>query len=343
MKSISVLIKPSSSMCNMNCKYCFYRDVQSYQKNTSKTFMKSDVVEEIINKTFETKASVITYFFQGGEPTLIGLDFYKDFIQRVNNRKKNEKIYYAIQTNASLINDDWALFFKNNNFLVGVSLDGIKEIHNALRGENYNSILNKIKLLNKYQVEYNVLIVVTKFIAKHYQKVYNNLKKEGFKYLQFIPCLDNFDKKSHDYSLTVKDYGDFLVGLYKLWIKDYQKKEYISIRLFDNIIKRLNGERVELCSFQGKCSIQFVIEADGTVYPCDFYCIDEYALGNIKEMSLNALFKSDNAIKFLKEGSSIKNKCLDCKYYTLCMGGCRRENEKEDFCESYKRLFEEII
>ena len=242
---------------------------------------------------------------------------------KINTTKINETTYYkevntsntiiqyAIQTNATLLNEKWYQLFKENNFLVGVSLDGIKQTHNYLRSKdigNYRNILEKIKQLEKAKIEHNILVVVTKDIALHPLEVYNNLKKEGIKYLQFIPCLDSFDKKTKEYSLTPSDYGYFLVTLFKAWKKDIENSNYISIRLFDNIINRLNGRNVELCSFNGKCSCQFVIEANGDVYPCDFYCIDKYNLGNIKTSSLKELFMSSNSITFLQEGSTIKEK-----------------------------------
>lgn len=346
MNEISVLIKPSSSMCNLHCKYCFYHDVANNREFANKGFMTDDVIENIIEKTFELKPKRISYFFQGGEPTLIGIDFYKRFIDKVNKKNINNiLINYAIQTNATLLNNEWYKLFKDNNFLVGISLDGVKETHNYLRSDtigSYKNITSKIKQLEKEKIEYNVLVVVTKKIALHPVAVYNNLKKEGIKYLQFIPCLDNFDKSLKEYSLSINDYGYFLVTLFKLWKKDLESNNYISIRLFDNIIRRLNNQNVELCSFNGKCSCQFVIEANGDVYPCDFYCIDKYLLGNIKTSTFKDLFMSNNCVSFLNEGSIVKEKCKDCKYYFLCKGGCRRENEKENFCESYKKLYEEI-
>ena len=339
MNEISVLIKPSSGMCNLRCKYCFYHDVASTREEVNKGFMNESVYESIIEKTFALKPKRISYFFQGGEPTLIGIQFYESFIKKVKEVNTNNTIIqYAIQTNATLLNEKWYQLFKENNFLVGVSLDGIKQTHNYLRSKdigNYRNILEKIKQLEKAKIEHNILVVVTKDIALH--------PLEVIKFLHFIPCLDSFDKKTKEYSLTPSDYGYFLVTLFKAWKKDIENNNYISIRLFDNIINRLNGRNVELCSFNGKCSCQFVIEANGDVYPCDFYCIDKYNLGNIKTSSLKELFMSSNSITFLQEGSIIKEKCKNCKYYFLCKGGCRRENEKQDFCDSYKMLYEEIL
>lgn len=356
MKNVHLLIKPSSSMCNLNCRYCFYKDISNKREQYSYGFMKDSTLEAIIKKGIEYAEEECTIAFQGGEPTLIGLDFFKKVIQFQNKyNTKHIAIHNSIQTNGFVLNEEWVNFFKDNNFLVGLSLDGIKYTHDHNRidpngNSTFNQIMQTIHLFDSHNIEYNILTVVNKQTAAKANRIYNFYKKNNLKYLQFIPCLDPIGETQgqNDYSLTPKDYGIFLNTLFDLWYQDFKNGKIISIRQFENYIEMLLGYPPEACGMSGACGYQHVIESDGSVYPCDFYVLDEFCLGNLKESTFEEINSKRKEIQFIETSMSINAECKTCKYYPLCRGGCRRnrtilksgELGQNYFCESYKIFFE---
>lgn len=359
MPAINILIKPVSSSCNLQCKYCFYYDVAKHREEKNYGLMSYDTLEILVRKVFEYGDTIVGFTFQGGEPTLAGLDFYKNLIsmQEKYNIKK-VRVNNAIQTNGMIIDDEWAEFLAKNNFLVGLSLDGPKDIHDQNRIDingvgSYTRIEKTIERFNKYKVEYNILSVVTKSVARHVQKIYKYYIKKGFNYLQFIPCLDELDTKAGNnlYSLTPEDYGDFLKNLFDLWYKDFIEEKRISIRMFDNIIQMLLGLRPESCDMNGHCSANLVIESDGSCYPCDFYVVDKWKMGNIMETSVKDLLQGEKANEFIGKSKDIPHDCSKCKFISICRSGCRRHYEPVDkkalgknyFCSSYKNFYEYTI
>lgn len=353
MKALSILIKPSSSGCNLGCKYCFYYDVAANRENKSYGFMKEDTLTHLIEKAINQVSEQITFAFQGGEPTLIGLDYFKTFISTVAKyNQKGIKIQYAIQTNGTLLDDEFCSFFAKHKFLVGLSLDGPKEVHdlnrlNQKRKGTFKDVDRAAKLLEKHHVEFNILTVVTKGTVRHIQKIYNYFKKQNYRYLQFIPCLNDLNDTSlKPYSLTPEDYGKFLVELFDLWYKDFLAGYTISIRTFDNYVQMMLGLPPESCDMNGFCSVNPVIEADGSVYPCDFYVLDEWKLGNINLDSFHTLLTSSLGQDFVKSGQRIPEKCHNCQYLHLCRSGCRRHKDMKGqneitnyFCDSYIYFF----
>ena len=315
--------------------------------------MDLDTLEVIVKKAMEECTGVCSFMFQGGEPTISGLDFYKNLIVLQKRYNKNEiPIFNAIQTNGYVIDREWADFFAENKFLVGVSLDGYREIHDTFRkdarlGGTFDRVMETIRILEARSVDYNILTVVTKPIAEHAREVYEFYREQGFSYLQFIPCLDEFEKKRGGslFSLTPKLYAKFLKELFDCWYADCLKNDGVSIRNFDNYLMLLQGHAPENCAMSGKCSVNAVIEADGRVYPCDFYAVDEYCLGNLHEKSYESILSCETAKRFASE-TVIDKRCPRCRYFRLCRGGCRRDKVQDNFgiinyyCESYRSFFE---
>lgn len=359
MPAINVLIKPASGNCNLHCKYCFYNDVIENRKEKNYGIMSYETLEILVKKTFEYAENMVGFTFQGGEPTLAGLDFYKYLIelQEKYNVKKIQ-VNNAIQTNGMIIDDEWAEFFSKNKFLVGISLDGPKDIHDLNRINingigSYKRIEKTIESFNKYKVEYNILSVVTKSVARHVEKIYKYYSKNNFEYLQFIPCLDELGKEAgkNPYSLTPETYEAFLKKLFDLWYADFKSDRRISIRMFDNILQILLGMQPEACDMSGSCSANLVVEADGTCYPCDFYVLDKWNMGNIIEDSIQGLVKGERAKEFVDSGKDLPNDCRRCEFLSICRGGCRRHYEPADaknlgknyFCLSYKEFYKYTI
>lgn len=344
---ISVMLKPSSSFCNLRCKYCFYSSLASKREEYSKGMMSLDTMKNTILSALEFANGGDVYFtFQGGEPLLRGLDFFKSFVDFTkSNNADNAPIHYCLQTNGTLISDEFAEFFKAHNFLVGVSLDGDEKLNSYRVYQNgessFNDVLNGIGILQKHNVMFNVLSVLTKQTAVDFRKAYRFFKSNNLRYLQFIPCLRPFEGDYDEQMyMDCDDYSGFLNRGFNIYFNDYMRGEYVSIRSFDNYIALANGQNAEQCGMNGCCSTQFVVEGDGSVYPCDFYCTDEWYLGNINEMSFDTLYHSSKAVEFMKNSFILDDDCKVCEYFYLCRGGgCKRNRQDKNYCSSYKSFF----
>lgn len=351
----TILIKPASGMCNMQCDYCFYCDEAARRETGSYGMMSEQTLKNLVRKALFQAEREICFAFQGGEPTLRGLDFFRKAVEYENRFNRNGvHVMNTLQTNGYALNEDWCRFFKENNFLIGVSVDGTEEIHNRYRHnrqgkETYSRIRDNISMLEKYGVEYNILTVVTARTAENIREIYQDYKKNGWGYQQYIICLDPLDETpgQREYSLTPQKYGEFLTELFRLWDRDWKKGKAPYIRQFENYVGILLGYPPEACEQRGTCSVQCVAEADGSAYPCDFYALDEYRLGNYNNDRIPEMVLSGTARKFVEESQKISEKCRDCEWYSLCRGGCRRRRirEKESglyrdyFCEGYRYFF----
>lgn len=358
MPAMNVMIKPASGLCNFRCQYCFYADEMENRAQKSYGIMTNDTMEHVLEKILDYADDTCMIAFQGGEPTLAGLSFFKNCINYVDkNNKKKIKVRYALQTNGYVIDQEWCQFFRKNKFLIGVSLDGIKATHDCFRkdsngNDTYLHTLKTIELFRKEGVEFNVLTVVNKKTASKISKIYQNYRKMGLKWQQYIACLDPIGQAqgAMDYSLTPEDYGSFLIELFKLWEIDFWKNDAPSIRQFDNYVDLLMGQIPEACEHRGCCSVQTVIEADGSVYPCDFYMLDEYKIGNLQTDSMNEIEERRKKIQFPEASLNQTLKCRQCKWFPICRGGCRRHREQPGtemgenyFCKSYQMFFSECM
>ena len=365
MPPVSLMIKPASSNCNLRCKYCFYHDLASCREMPSHGMMTLDTLEDILKKAFEfADGSMVMISFQGGEPLLAGKDFFRGFaamLPRLNT--KRSAVHVGVQTNGTLIDEEWCDIFLKNRYLVGLSLDG-DAVTNVLRidakGEDtFDRVYSAAKMLQAKKVDFNILTVITKPVVDNISRVYSFFRKNKFKHLQFIPCLkplgmpkadtpesfyEHGDEaenmmNAEDFHINADDYEIFLKKAFSLYTRDYIDGRYTSIRLFDNFVRLAHSQRAEQCGMNGHCTHQYVIEADGEVYPCDFYCTDEYSLGNILDTDFAKLERSPKAIKFIEESLGIEEKCKECNYYRLCKNGCKRERIDLDKCTAYKNFF----
>lgn len=334
MKYYSFLIKPSSSACDLRCQYCFYEDVSNHRSTKQYPMMSFETVDILLDQVFceENDALMVNFAFQGGEPTLIGLSFFEYFVDRVHSlAKETDHIQYSIQTNGYRLNSDWYAFFKKYDFLVGVSLDGYREIHDQLRKDSshqgtFQTILKHIKEMDKYGVRYNILTVLTKQLAKHPSKLYQFYKKQKFSYVQLIPCLPSFDLNAQEdpFALTPELFASFYKVFFRYWYEDLKKGHYLQVGLFENLIPMLSHIPPTQCGMLGFCSFQYVIESDGSIYPCDFYVLDQYRLGSLHEQTLDEVLKSHTLQKFLHEPKTLSKRCEKCRFYHMCYGNCKR-------------------
>lgn len=333
MPPVNLLAKPSSSACNMRCKYCFYHAIASARDTAFEGMLSDEALEHLIQSGLAYAEGFCSFAFQGGEPTLAGLPFYKKAVElQKKYARQGLAVSNALQTNGLAIDEEWAKFLHDEHFLVGLSLDGPAEIHDRNRIDaegkgTWSRVMRAARLLAQYGVDYNVLCVVTGGNARAIEKIYRFYRKQGFRYLQFIPCLEPLERErgSEPYHLSVKEYGHFLIRIFDLWYADLLRGDYVSIRHLDNWLLLALGEAPEVCTMCGQCSIQFVVEGDGGVYPCDFYVYDEWRLGTLGERPLGELAACKTAKRFLNASHPIPDQCRACRWGALCRNGCRRD------------------
>ena len=357
MPPLNLLIKPVSGSCNMNCSYCFYTDEIQHREIACTGRMTDDIMHKLIDQAFEYADSQCTFAFQGGEPSLAGLQFYKEFSDYVENHSnpKNISVHYAFQTNGLLIDDTWALWFKKHQVLVGISLDGPKSIHDRYRKDHlgqgtFDKVMSTINILNTHQVDYNILCVVHAASSYKARKIYEFYRKNNMNYHQYIECLDPLESQRgiHEYSLKPSQYETFLKDLFDAWYEDMTSGHYVYNRYFENLMMILIGQGPESCNMRGFCGPQWVIEADGSTYPCDFYVLDEWKLGNILKDSFETMEKNREISGFIQQSHPIPEECKQCKWLILCRNGCRRNRITSDdktlgknyFCSAYKNFLE---
>lgn len=356
MRAINFLIKPASSLCNLRCKYCFYADEAANRSCASMGVMSRELAAELIRSAYREiePGGMVSFAFQGGEPMAAGLDFFRDFVNTARQEKPDGvQLAFSIQTNGTLLNDEWAEFLHKEGFLVGLSIDGFEELHNMHRIDaegkaTWGTLCHATQLLQKHQADVNALCVVTKQCAESPQRAYETLKKLGFHYMQFIACLDPIGhaRGQMPWSLTPEDYGKFLCRLFDLWYQDWEKGDYHSIRLFDDYIHLMLGDcSASTCATCGHCGGYFVVEADGSVYPCDFFALDEWKVGRIGDQSLSEIAGNEGFRRFLTRGLKKPDECAACRWRGLCNGGCKNDwivdssGDHNYYCSSFRTLF----
>lgn len=357
MPAASILIKPASANCNMDCKYCFYKCLSSHREEYSKGFMKEETLETLVREAIAYADGSLTFAFQGGEPTLAGLDFFQKAVelqQKYNNKKL--QIENTIQTNGLLIDEKWARFLGEHRFLVGLSLDGPKKMHDRYRKDaagqdTFARIMHSVQLLEQYHVDYNVVTVVTNDTAKQASFLYKFWKRNHYPFVQFIPCMDEIKRQDGTqersiYAVEPEQYGKFLCELFDLWYADFATGEAMDIRMFSNLAQMAAGYPAEECGMNGCCNCYFVVEGDGSVYPCDFYCMDAWKLGTVKDGFVQ-MKTSEKAKAFVEASRPVCATCHECSYFSLCRGGCRRWREPfvdgkpglNQLCSAYRMFF----
>nr|WP_283243664.1 SPASM domain-containing protein [Feifania hominis] len=314
----------------MRCSYCFYRDESEHRETASHGIMTRDTAARLIDRAAQYAGGESVHFaFQGGEPTLAGLDFFAEFCAEAV-QKCGSQTHFSIQTNGLLLDESWCALLRQYRFLVGLSLDGAPGQHDRHRrlldgGASAGAVLGAKRLLEEHRIDYNILTVVTEALSGQARDYFSFLLENRVSHVQCIPCLAPLGGGGVD-ALTPRGYGRFLRELFGEWFAALRAGNYVSVRLFDNVLMMLRGFAPEQCGLYGACRIQFVVEADGSVYPCDFYALDEYRMGSLDE-PLEALEQSAAAARFL--GGRVENPaiCAGCKAFGICRGGCRRERE----------------
>lgn len=355
MDSISVMIKPISGQCNMKCSYCFYKDELKFQHKHN-PIMSDSTLENVIKKVLSCSVKYVFFCFQGGEPLLREIDFYRRTVQLQKKwNKTGIHVFNSIQTNGLLLNEEWCSFFKENDFWIGISVDGIRETHDQFRCDlegkgTFDRIVLNIELLKQKQVNFNVLTVVNKETVRSIEEIYSFYKEMKINNQQYIICRPLFEHASNEteYQLDSQSYGKFLCRLFELWKEDRKNGVEPYIRQFDNYLRIFLGMSPENCEQRGNCGCMYVIESDGSTYPCDFYMLNEHLLGNINTNTIAELDEVRQKKGFIKKSTLLSEKCRKCNYLLICRSGCQRNRIWEEqnkgylnlFCKGYYHFFE---
>jgi len=355
-KLTSLLIKPAGPDCNLYCHYCFYLKKSELFPRTHHHRMSLEVLEETIKQAMSQSGPEIYFGWQGGEPALMGLDFFRQAVYFQQKYGARKSVSNGFQTNGLLINKDWARFFRAHNFLVGLSLDGPEPIHDRYRRHSngqgsWSKVVEVAKLLLDSEVATNALVVVNDYSVRFPEEIYEFLKSLGLTYMQFIPCLEpdpENPEKPASFSAPAQQFGDFLLKLFELWQADFRDgRPSTYIRNFEALLFAFAGLTPPDCTLYKECGDYVVVEHNGEVYSCDFYVQPEWKLGNVKEKRLVEMLNSATQRKFGKRKFHLPEECKKCQWLLFCRGGCPKERgylpepEKSFFCQSYQRFFKQ--
>lgn len=380
-KGFHILTKPIGPMCNLDCRYCFYTEKKTLFPEKKDFKMSDEVLEAFIHKYISSQQiPEIQFVWQGGEPTLIGLDFFRKVILLQEKYSGEKKIINSLQTNGILLNDEWCKFLKENNFLVGLSLDGPEELHDNYRVDangnpTLTKVINALSLLKKYQVPFNVLVCVTEQSSKEPLKIYHFLKEQEIEFIQFTPIVERIPDNDNvaiknslkhatpdsicnesqetlvtDFSVKSGEYGEFLIEIFDEWVRNDVGSIYVMN--FEWALEAWLGLPSTICIFSKQCGKALAIEHNGDIYSCDHYVYPKYYLGNIMEGNPKEMIGSDKQETFgQSKESSLPQVCMDCEVRFACNGECPRHRFVRTYdnkpglsylCEDYKKFFRHI-
>jgi uncharacterized protein len=348
----SLLIKPASAVCNLDCSYCFYldRDADPYKELPARR-MTDETLERLVDSYLFYSYPQSTFAFQGGEPTLAGLRFFERLVELQQRHGRNgQAVSNALQTNAVLLDADWAQFFRSYSWLLGVSLDGPEEINDLYRFNKaghgtWKRVMQSIETLQKHKVDFNILCVLNQANVEKPRELYKFYKSLGVDNIQFIPLAEfHPDGSPMPFTITPEQYGRFLVDMFDLWWPDRRK---IRIRCYDNIAEAVAGQKPGACTMHETCDSYCVVEYNGDVYPCDFFVEGNWKLGNINDDSWAEIARRSRRYSFAKKKTLAHPECQVCEYQSICHGGCpkfrhgpnRKFEDLDYFCPSYKMIF----
>lgn len=366
-----VMLKPAGAMCNLACEYCYYLEKSHMYNEGPKTLMSDSLLEHFVKQYIESQTTPnVLFLWHGGETMMRPLSFYQKALQLQKKYARGRMIDNAFQTNGTMLTDEWCRFFKENNWLVGVSIDGPKEVHNAYRQNrlghpSFDQVMRGINLLNKHGVMWNAMAVVNDLNVKHPQEFYRFFKSIGCRYIQFTPIVerlaehedgrhlatpDQKDCRLAQFSITPEDWGNFLCTIFDEWVRNDVGQYFIQI--FDATLANWVGVDPGLCTMARSCGHAGVMEFNGDVYSCDHFVFPEYKLGNIRQNTLLEMMYSERQLEFgrMKQGS-LPGQCRKCDYLFACNGGCPKDRFAQTvdgepnlnyLCKGYHQYFKHI-
>jgi len=356
MKEFSLLVKPASADCNLRCPYCFYLERAGLYPETRVHRMTDAVLDRLVSSYLATEQSTYAFVWQGGEPTLMGVDFFRRVTDlQSRHGRPGSLVANALQTNGTLITKELARHFARFRFLLGVSLDGPAAVHDRFRQTadgrgSHAEVLRGIECLRSCGVEFNTLTLVTPANADRAGEVYRYLCENGFFHQQYIPCVEADQTGAPlPYAVSGEQWGDFLCALFDAWYRADVHR--VSIRLFDSILTCLVEGKANVCHLDRNCCQYFVVEHDGDIYPCDFFVREDLRLGNISTITWEEACGSPAYLGFGSEKSRYGSICRECAYEALCFGDCLKHRlfvpgkpwNLSRLCAGWKRFFEHTL
>ena len=367
-----VMLKPAGSLCNLRCKYCYYLEKDKLYKQCKNHVISDELLEKFIKEYIEAQTTPqVLFTWHGGETLMRPISFYKRALELQRIYGRGRHIDNCIQTNGTLLTDEWCQFFKDNNFLVGVSIDGPQEFHDEYRRTATNKptfvkVMNGINLLNKHGVEWNALAVVNDYNADYPLEFYRFFKQIGCKYIQFSPIVERVVKREDgltlapgmqggdaglaDFSITPEQWGNFLCTIFDEWVHN-DVGEYF-VQLFDATLANWVGQAPGVCIVAEECGHAGVMEFNGDVYSCDHFVYPEHLLGNLHTKTITEMMYSDQQNKFAKmKKQMLPQQCKECKFLFACHGECPKNRFLNDkygnyglnyLCKGYRQFFEHV-
>lgn len=368
-----VMAKPTGSVCNIDCTYCFYLEKEAlYPERNTRWQMSDETLERYICQHIDAQSGDnVTFAWQGGEPTMMGLAFFRRVIALCDKYADGKKITHALQTNGMLLDDAWARFFAEHRFLIGLSIDGPAPLHNQYRVNRagkgtHDRVMAAMALLKAHHVEFNTLTVVGKHNVEHALEVYEFLVAAGSRYIQFIPLVERLSNDASSalqlvlpgesaarlapWTVPSWQFGDFLCQIFDLWVR--RDVERVSVQMFDVAMAAWTGQPPVLCVHSETCGHAFALESNGDLYNCDHFVYPEHKLGNIHQQTIHELNHSEQAIAFgqAKE-ARLTADCRRCEFRPVCHGGCPKHRFAVSpgghpghnyLCAGYKHFFKHI-
>ena len=365
-QAFNIMIKPVGSLCNLRCRYCYYLDKADIYGGKEPR-MTYEMLETFIREYIAANdVPEVLFNWHGGEPLLMGLDFYRKAIQLQKKYASGKRIRNALQTNATLVTAEWAAFFRENGFLIGVSLDGPKDVHDCYRagkggGSTSERVVKGIAELYKAGVDYNIMATVNRKSEGRGLEIYQFLKGAGTRFIQFMPVLEHVkdgrivspDEEGSQiapWSVSAEGFGRFLCDIFDYWVRHDVGSVFIN--QFDSTLAMWCGEQPGTCTFAQTCGGNSVIEHNGDLYPCDHFVYEDYRIGNVLETDLRTLMASEKQIRFgIDKRNGLPKKCVTCRWYFACHGECpkHRFNRTDSgepglnaLCDGYSMFFSHV-
>ena len=366
------MLKPVGASCNLRCKYCYYLEKANLYKHTPTRVLSEEMLEQFTKEYIEAQTmGQVLFTWHGGETLMRPLSFFRKAVELQKKYAGGRRIDNTIQTNGTLLTDEWCEFLHENNWLVGVSIDGPQEFHDEYRrtatgAPSWVKVMRGIQLLNKHNVEWNAMAVVNDFNADYPLDFYHFFKDNGCKYLQITPIVErivNHEDGRHlatltdsdeaplaDFSVTPEQWGSFLCTIFDEWVRHDVGQTYVE--LFDCILANWVGETPGICVYAKECGHAGVMEFNGDVYSCDHFVFPEYRLGNIREKSIAEMLYGEQQKQFSKlKNQSLPKECRECKWLFACSGECPKNRFIKDcygnpgknyLCQGYRMFFEHV-
>ena len=371
-KPLYVMLKPAGAHCNLACKYCYYLEKNNLYQNSHRHLMTDEMLEQFTREYIEAQTMPqVLFTWHGGEPLMRSIDFYKKALALQKKYAHGKQIDNVIQTNGTLLTDEWCEFFAKNHWLVGISIDGPQEYHDHYRvtpagKPSWEKVMQGIQLLKKHRVEWNAMAVVNAYNAEHPLEFYHFFRDNGCQYLQFTPIVERLTEHEDgrtlasladdreiplaDASVTPAQWGNFLCTIFDDWVRHDVGKTFVEI--FDCTLANWMGVLPGICAYSKECGHAGVMEHNGDVYSCDHFVFPEYKLGNIREQSLIDMLYGEKQQAFSRlKHTSLPRQCKECDMEFACHGECPKNRFEKDkygepglnyLCQGYYQYYSHV-